>query len=280
MKTKERNTASSLGVPLLLLSIGLGAAPQAHAQDCEIEFSVFNKDRYVYGPVATECGGGVWPFKHSAPFGNWGVKTETSDKEDGNQFQGWCRNRYLCDNNNRCKRHCTDAWYEWNSCTTHSQWSPPNSDFYNYNNNRQQKSTRGDNQHGGGYATLGAPCPSDSDGDGVNDEGGCKATLSRGFSVRGHRMELYELDPASPDTHVETLRFPTLTIAAGSLKCSADYCGKSAVGGWQSPSNARSSSKTSAKAAVQIIRAVFSDPDSDCPCDPQVDPSCLATGGS
>ena len=48
----------------------------------------------------------------------------------------------------------------------------------------------------------------------------------------------------------------------------------------QSPPNASNSSKTSAKATVQIIRAVFSDPDSDCPCDPLLDPGCFATGGS
>ena len=49
----------------------------------------------------------------------------------------------------------------------------------------------------------------------------------------------------------------------------------------QSPTNASNSSKTSAKATVQIIQAVFSDPDpdSDCPCDPLLDPGCFATGG-
>ena len=283
MKVQEKGSASSLGVSLLLLAIGSGAAPQAYPQGCEIEFSVFNKDRYVYGPVDAECSLG-----HSRPFGNWGVKTEISDKLDGHQFQGWCQFKYLCDNNDDCDWHCTDRWYEWNSCTTHSQWSPPNSDFYNYNNNTQQKSTRGNNQHGGGRATLDAPsCPSDSDGDGVNDAGGCKEALSRGFSLSGHRMALYELDGKwigrwfSSDTHVETLRFPTLTIAARDINCDdADYCGKSKVGTWRSPSNASSSSKTSAKAAIQIIRAVFSDPDSNCPCDPQVDPGSFATGGS
>ena len=284
MKTKERNTASSLGVPLLLLAIGLGAAPQVYPQVCEIEFSVLNKDRYVYGPVDNECStsGG-----HSAPFGNWGVKTEISDKLDGHQFQGWCQFKFLCDNNDDCDWHCTDRWYEWNSCTYH-EWSPPNSDFYNYNSNTQQRSTRGNNQHGGGRASLDAPsCPSDSDGDGVNDAGGCKEALSRGFSVDGHRMELYELDGKwigrwfSSDTLVETLRFPGLEIAARDIDCDdADYCSESEVGRWRSPSNASSSGKTSAKAAIQIVRAVFSDPDSDCPCDPLLDPGCLATGGS
>ena len=79
-------------------------------------------------------------------------------------------------------------------------------------------------------------------GTAVNDAGGCKEALSRGFSVDGHRMELYELDGAgragravSKDTRVETLLFPSLTIDAGSLNCSADYCGKSKVGGWRSP---------------------------------------------
>ena len=251
----------------MLLSIGLGAAPQVYPQDCEVDFSVFNKDRYVYGPVDAECDTGG---PHSAPFGNWGVKTETSDKEDGNQFQGWCRNRYLCDNNNTCKRHCTDAWYEWNSCTFH-EWSPPNRDFYNYNNNTQQRSTRGVNDHGGGAFYVSVSCPYDSNGDGVNDAGGCAEVFSRGFSISNHQMKLYELDGAgrvgravSKDTHVETLRFPSLEIDAGDIDCDdADYCGRSEVGDWESPTRS-SSRKTSAKAAIQIVQAVFSDPDSAC----------------
>jgi hypothetical protein len=244
MKTKERSMVSSLKFPLLLLSIGLGVTPQIYPQQgiCEVQFSVLNTDRYVYGPVAAECAQGIWPVQHSRPFGNWGVKTETTDKEDGRQFEGWCHNRYLCDNNDDCKRHCTDEWYEWNSCTFH-EWSPQSgSDFYNYNNETQQRSTRGPNHHGGGGFRLSASCPYDSDGDGYNESGGCKEALAGGFGVSGHRMELYELDPWAPDAHVETLRFPTLRISAATVDCDdVDYCGATGTGELQSPTSSSSS---------------------------------------
>ena len=281
MKTKERSMVSSLKFPLLLLSIGLGVTPQIYPQQgiCEVQFSVLNTDRYVYGPVAAECAQGIWPVQHSRPFGNWGVKTETTDKEDGRQFEGWCHNRYLCDNNDDCKRHCTDEWYEWNSCTFH-EWSPQSgSDFYNYNNETQQRSTRGPNHHGGGGFRLSASCPYDSDGDGYNESGGCKEALAGGFGVSGHRMELYELDPWAPDAHVETLRFPTLRISAATVDCDdVDYCGATGTGELQSPTSS-SSSRTSAKAVIAITRAVFSDPYSQC-CEPMLNPGgCSVPGG-
>ena len=133
MKTKERSMVSSLRLPLLLLSIGLGVTPQIYPQNngiCEVQFSVLNTDRYVYGPVETEC-----PGIHSSPFGNWGVKTETSDKKDGHQFDGWCHDLVLVNESvptgvrGRYKTYCGDDWYEWNSCTTDRLYEPPNSDF-------------------------------------------------------------------------------------------------------------------------------------------------------
>ena len=142
MKTKERSMVSSLKFPLLLLSIGLGVTPQIYPQKkgiCEVKFSVLNTDRYVYGPVETECPGGI----HSAPFGNWGVKTETSDKKDGHQFDGWCHDHRVINESvppgvrGRYKTYCGDDWYEWNSCTTNQLYATPNSDFYNYNNDTQ-----------------------------------------------------------------------------------------------------------------------------------------------
>lgn len=283
MKAKWRSIVSGLEAALLLLALGLSAAPPAYAQadetgTCEVQYSFENKDRYVYGPIDNECSsGGV----HSAPFGNWGVQTESSDKKDGRQFEGWCRNRILCDNNNRCKRYCTDSWYEWNSCTFH-EWSPPNRDFYNHNNNTQQKTTRRNNHHGDGSVYIDVPCPSDSDGDGYKESGGCQALFANGFSVSGHRMQLYELDGKgigrafSTDTHVETLRFPNLTISAAQAGCNdADYCSGSRLGTWHGPYSS-SSRKTSAKAAIRIVRARFRDDLSQDCCDPVVDSECAA----
>ena len=286
MKMKARSMVSSLRFPLLLLSIGLGVTPQIYPQQgiCEVHFSVLNTDRYVYGPVETEC---ATFWFHSAPFGNWGVKTETSDKKDGHQFDGWCHDKVVLVNESvppgvrgRYKTYCGDDWYEWNSCTSEDrEWRPPNSDFYNYNNDTQQKSTRGVNHHGSGISRLGAPCPDDSDGDGYKESGGCKEALAGGFSVSGHRIALYELDPGSPDAEVETLRFPALTISAATVDCDyVDYCGASGGGEWESPTSS-SSSKTSAKAVIAITRAVFSDPYSQC-CDRALSPSgCSVPGG-
>ena len=275
MKAKLRSIVSGLEAVLLLLALALGAAPQLYAQAghtgiCEVRYKVWNKDRYVYGPVNAECGG-----IHSAPFGNWGVRTESTNKHDGHQFDGWCRNRILCDNNNRCKQHCIASWYQWNSCTTHSAWSPPNRDFYNHNNNTQQKTTRGNNHHGNGRAMHVVSCPYDSDGDGIFESGGCKELFAGGYSIRGHRMDLYELDPASSDTLVTRLDFPTLTMSAAAAGCNDVHsCGESRLGTWQgSKTYSWIASKASAKAAIQIVYAQFSDPTSAC-CDPTEDPTC------
>ncbi len=268
MKAKWRSMASCLKIALLLLAIGLGAAPQAYPQLCEIRFAAFNKDRYVYDPVDNECDTGGF---HSAPFGNWGVTTESSDKVDGRQFDGWRHVHLACDNNDICKAVCTDAWYEWNSCTFH-EWSPPNSTLYNYNNNTQQQSTTGENYHAEGSAAYSVSCPEDSDGDGHRESGGCMGTLSGDFSVSGHRMKLYELDGSgrfgrllSEDTFVEELRFPVLAVTTDNVDCSVDYCSESAVVGWQNPYS-WSSSKASEKAAIMILEAEYSDPDQNC-CD-------------
>lgn len=102
---------------------------------------------------------------HTAPFGNWGVDTESSGRRDGHQFQGWCHNRRLCDNNGDCDDYCEDDWHEWNSCTSDlSEYSPPNDEFYNHADGWQQKSTEGTNTHGAGRLNLVVDCPVDTDG--------------------------------------------------------------------------------------------------------------------
>lgn len=241
--------------------LGLVIATEAHSQpSCRVEYTTWNANRYVYGPVDTECSG-----VHSKPFGNWGVRTESHGKIDGHQFQGWCNNHLVQDpeNNNRLKLECTDGWYEWNSCTFHG-WSPPNRHFYNYNDHTQQMSTTGiSNDHGSGVMWFDAACPSDTNGDGTFDTGGCKDAISGDFTVSGHRMELFELDPLSRDTHVETLRFPDLQIAARDLVCDPDGCVRGVYGDWESP-RTRSSPVTSAQVTVQIRAAFFVDPYGQC----------------
>lgn len=256
------------------LLVGVDIVPRVHAQTqpvCRIEYSILNKDRYVYGGVDNECS---TRGLHSAPFGNWGVDSELSDRVDGRQFEGWCKNRYICDRNGTCKTHCSDSWYEWNSCNFHA-WAPPLVGFYNYNNSTQKRSTRGTDTHAGGYVDIAnVSCPVDSDGDNIYDSGGCVGALPRTFSVSGHRMELYELDGKgwvgrifSIDTHVETLRFPTLSVSSSSVNCNnAHGCEDiNVIGTWTDPdSPSVSSRKTSSKAAVRINRMTFKDPYSVC----------------
>lgn len=249
---------------LLILCIGM--AWKGEAQICVIGYSVFNKDRHVHGPINNECSSGGL---HSAPFGNWGVDTESSDLHDGRQFEGWCKYRRLCDNNGDCKLYCKDQWYEWNSCTFH-EWSPPNNDFYNHNNGTEQKSTRSMNLHGSGSVNLSVSCPYDSDGDYYNESGGCAEVLENGFNIAGHRMELYELDGKrigrwfSKDTKVGTLRFPMLRVSTSSDLCDVGGCSKSSIGTWSSSSRSSSTRKASAKAAIQLTQVFYSDPYSNC----------------
>ena len=273
-------TAFSFGrttKPVVAASL-LWLAPQAIGQECEIDYEVKNSSRYVYGPVNEECGDGE---PHSVPFGNWGVDTESSDRKDGNQFQGWCKYRYLCDNNDDCSTHCQDPWYQWHSCTTQlPRYSPPNEDFFNYSNNTQQRSTRGTNSHGGGFVSVGVSCPVDTDGDNYVDEGGCLDLVSQGFGISGHRMELYELDGwivhnpiFNDDDHVTTLRFPKLTATVSSTQCDVQECSAGSTGTYRS-STTSSSRTASARAAVRIMRARFTDEYNDC-CDASDSETCV-----
>ncbi len=187
------------GIAILALAPG-GFTSEASAQpSCRVEYTTWNSNRLVLGPVDAECRVGIWPWKHSRPFGNWGVKTESSGKQNGYQFEGWCNNHSVRDpeDGNRLKTFCRDGWYEWNSCTFHG-WSPPNRDFYNHDNYRQQKSTTGrSNNHGGGVVWIATGCPTDTNRDGRADSGGCKDALGQSFTIANHRMELYECKRSS-----------------------------------------------------------------------------------
>lgn len=254
---------------LALFAFGATVLPQALAQQCTVRYETVNKDRYVYGRIDTECSG-----IHSKPFGNWGVDTEASNRIDGRQFEGWCHNVRACDRDGTCKWHCRDRWYEWNSCTYHA-WAPPLSGFYNHNNNSQQRSTRGLNAHGTGEASFPVGCPEDTDGDSVEDRGGCIEPLRGDFEVYGHRMNLYELDGKGKlrafmnDTYVETLQFPSLTVSRSIASCTdVDGCDVGLVGTWDSPHSPPSASrKTDAKVAIRILSLQFSDSANIC-CDP------------
>ena len=260
--------------PTLVASLTLLLAVQATAAGvCQIRYETKNRSRYVHGPVNAECN--PLPLGHDAPFGNWGVDTESSGRSDGHQFQGWCRWESLCDNDGNCKTHCKDAWYQWNSCTSNlPQYRPQNHDFYNHANGRQQKSKFNNvNAHGGGRTDIVVSCPNDTNGDYYPDEGGCEDALDSGFSISGHRMDLYELDGSRLDDEaVGTLQFPTLSASTTGIQCDIFGCTEGRDGTFRSKSSG-STTKVSAQAAIQITSARFVDAFNSC-CDPLNDPGC------
>ncbi len=133
----------------------------ANAQPyCRVEYTTWNADRQVSGPVGAECQAGF----HDPALGRWGVKTESAPKMDGDPFEGWCRNDIVQDpeDDRPSRTVCTDGGYEWNSCASHSR-SPPTRALYNHNNYQQQKSTTGRSiGHGGGVVRITARMDDDS----------------------------------------------------------------------------------------------------------------------
>ena len=208
---------------VVVLSVWVGDLSAGH---CVISQSGRNQNRKVMGPVSAECS-----RPHSVPFGNWGVTSNVGHKVDGHQFNGWCRNRVLCDNYGDCTGHCQDSWYEWNSCTTDPQWKPDNCDLYNYNSCSQQITTRGENTHGSTTTDVYVSCPYDSDGDGTCDTGGCAAITS--FSSGTNWMALYELDLRDDDELVQSMYFPSVTL---NLNCGVMSC-NSATSSWLTPTS-------------------------------------------
>lgn len=271
---KERDMMRIQRNILMAMAMALFVVGSALGQVCHISYETKNRDRKVPGPVNEECGlsGGE---VNSAPFGNWGVETETSARKDGYQFAGWCREKYVCDNEGECKRACRDRWYEWNSCTSSvARFRPPNDTLYNYANSTQQQSagTASQNTHGSGVLSLTVSCPVDTDGDYYPNEGGCTDALDNGFTLRGHRMELWELDHWRPwDDHIGTMHFPTLTASGSGTNCDVYGCDGGTTGSFRS--KLRGTSAVSASAAVRVSGALFEDEYGLC-CDPLEDPTC------
>lgn len=251
------------------------AAP-CFGQLCEVDVNGYNKDRHVPGPINAECNI-IWPG-HDAPFGNWGVDTEGSGRRDGHQFQGWChREKNLCDNTGTCKDYCEDSWYQWNSCTEDlPEYRPPNADFYNYASNREQytDSNADINQHGTVRLNYGVDCPVDTDGDFFPDSGGCKGVFGSTFYRDGHYMDLYELDGIRwDDEEIGRLRFPRLTAPTSGTNCDVYGCDPANYRGSFRSKNSASIRTVSAKAAIYIAGAQFTDRNNQC-CDELEDPEC------
>ena len=258
---------------LTIAAMALWLTTQALASGvCEIQYEYKNRDRYVHGPVNVECG---FPHEvHTAPFGNWGVDTESSDRRDGHQFQGWCQDRELVDNEGGRSKYCKDDWYQWHSCTTLiAKYRPQNCAFFNHANGTQQKTQYGSviNTHGSGQLNMVVSSPVDDDGDYYPDSGGCQDVLNYGFTLSGHRMDLIELDGNRwDDDDLGTLEFPTLTAPTSGTNCDIYDCDGGGTGSFRSKDSG-STYKASAKAAIRITGARFVN--ENC-CDPLEDPSC------
>lgn len=199
----------------ILLAWALGGA-ELTAQVCRLSVAGLNRERRVVGPVSAEC---PTPL-HSSPFGNWGATSNFGEKRNGRQFEGWCQDRRVCDNGGSCRAACRDGWREWNSCTTHPLYAPPNCWLYNAADCTEQVSTSGVNVLGTQFVDLAVSCPRDTDGDGVADAGGCRDL--RYYSHGVNFISLYELDPGGPDELIQTLYFPETPVL---LDCGVLECG-------------------------------------------------------
>lgn len=237
----------------------LSVVPEAQAQVCRLSVAGLNRARRAVGAIHAECPAIFTP--HTPPFGNWGVTSNFGTKTDGHQFDGWCHDARVCNNLGICRTDCTNGWFEWNSCTDDPLYRPPNCTLYNAADCTEQTSTMGVNIHGTKVIDLAAPCPTDVDGDGIAEHGGCTAVS--GYSPGTNFMSIYELDPGTSDELIQTLYFPETPV---SLQCGVFGCppaGSAWVGpaAYDSPS---SPAKIHAEMAAVVNWATFLDENDRC----------------
>ncbi len=242
---------------MTFVSVALLLALSCAAQVCRISTSGLNRNRQVAGPVHAECPVSV----HTVPFGNWGVTSNFGQKVNGHQFQGWCHDTRVCDNRGNCRTDCQDGWFEWNSCTDIDEYRPPNCTVYNDKNCTTQVSTLGQNVHGTRSIDVTVRCPTDTNGDGVSDQGGCMDLKL--FSNGANFMSLYELDPGSTDDLIQTIYFPEAPV---NLTCSIFGC-PPAQSPWVTPNaydSPPSPAKVSAEFSMTVNSAIFVDTSRAC----------------
>jgi uncharacterized protein (TIGR03437 family) len=238
---------------VMLGTVGLPIA----AQVCRFNTSGLNRNRRVTGPVHAEC-----PLTiHSVPFGNWGVTSNFGQKQDGSQFQGWCRNTRVCDNQGNCRTECRDGWYEWNSCTDIDLYRAPNCTLYNDKECTAQVSATGQNIHGTRAVDVTVRCPSSSTPGGVSDQGGCGDV--RMFNNGTNFMSLYEIDPGSTDDLIQTMYFPAVSLP---MTCDVFGC-RPTQSAWLSPvayDSPTTPAKVSAEFSMTVNSAMFIDTSGAC----------------
>ena len=227
----------SLTLPILTcLLVFTPGSVSAQSTDEEVAVIILtgqNRDRTVAGAVNTECGKRVIGFRHSPPWGNWGVDSNYGTRSDTTQFRGW-----RWDDGATSKR-------QWNSCTTNkSEYLPPNCTYYNAENCYTQASD-GTVTHGVlTYRTSSTPCP--RPGTVGNERGrGCRVFEGVRVSQTSNHMTLYELDNNGDDL-VETLYFPGTSLTLRG--CTHDECPEQ-TSGWVTMT---SSSSPTARVEAQL----------------------------
>lgn len=193
---------------LLTLTIGVGSTGMLSAQSqgelyCAVTYKGQNQKRTVSGAVNVECGAGV----HSAPFGNWGVKSNYGGITDTDQFRGWKH-----EDGPPTKR-------QWNSCTTRvPKYRAPNCNYYNDNACTTQ---RWDDVVSHGTVTYRSrnQCPQYLDPNNPQPSG-C-SNMGRVEQTNNY-MRVYELDLPDCYDYLRTLKFPRTSVTLTS--CNYDGC--------------------------------------------------------
>ncbi|MDX1980640.1 MAG: hypothetical protein SFV51_10250 [Bryobacteraceae bacterium] len=246
-------------LPAVLLTLLFCAS--AAAQVCRLSVAGLNRNRRVTGDISAECPDPL----HTAPFGNWGASSNFGPKRNGHQFDGWCRDMRVCDNNGLCFNLCGDGWYEWNSCTTHPLYKAPNCTMYNANECTGQASTQDVNVLGTQTVDLPVSCPRLSADGRRYESGGCLE--AREYTRTDNFISAYELDPITGDELIQSLYFPALTVKG---KCNIWGC--AAAGSdwlppvaWDSPSFPV---KVYAEMAMVVNSGTFVNPNNVCRIDP------------
>ncbi|MCI0621163.1 MAG: hypothetical protein L0387_05740 [Acidobacteria bacterium] len=235
----------TIALLVFLSPLAQSILPPLYAGQCVVQVRMINHNRYVY-KTDQECG-----LFHSTPWGNWGVSSNVGVKQDANQFQGWFPQ---------------DGHLQWNSCSTgyvHPDLdcrvlnfpnSPlpgtsypypangyPFSDSYPWNDRVppsgsdkcvDQYSPYGHNTYGETKMSFTVPDPTDSNGDGILDSGGCLSLNGQPLTILNNYMTVYEIDVPDPDDLVQTLYYPDVSV---NLNCTVGAClavGDNNYDGW------------------------------------------------
>ena len=186
-----------LGLLIPILS-GVLAAQIAY-EYCIVTVTGQNKNRKVDGALAVECGNEcIAGFCHSAPFGNWGVNSNYGGITDRDQFRGW--------------KHLDGPYTkrQWNSCTSGTEFLPPNCNYYNASSCTKQSSSATVTHGGMKYRASTTYCPPPND-QVEGEPRGCELIDGHTVTQANNFMTLYELDRDGNDL-VETLYFPGTSV--------------------------------------------------------------------